>query len=1022
MAPGPGPGRPSDALGASRVSVFWRSAARRTQESAASAEAAAYSTSQSLLLPAYSPFRLTQAAATWQRRARDIEREAAGLASAQDVHVHAAAMHWILAVRGRMAAQDWRNVLRLAEMALQKAHKVEEANARLASSHFRSLMRADGRKPAPSKAAFRWVRGPSGWVDSAAAAEASSLEPSDQCVAFAEMAVLAGGNAIDAELAKAAPLAPMGEQAEVDAEADKWAECWQESLAYNIRWPAELGAPATLIKAEDLKDAAMSFAMTTGLGTDNVSPRAVARLSLDLLTRLAVILSLTESSGDWPEAIKLVLIVLLPKPDGGRRPIGLLPTLVRIWGRARRIVIRQWEADNSRADIYGGQGRGAQRAAWEAALGAEHAHMTGLAFIQTLMDMVKAFGTVPHQQLIESASERGFPLWLLRLSLAIYRMPRVIMIERRCSRLIVASRGITAGSTFATTELIALLIGLVDLLNGRWGGIVRLKLYVDDLSMAVAGARSRTTAIAAAATDMAVRFFEDKLFMKVSPTKTVVIGSRPCLAKRVARVVLRPRALAVKVGKLLGTAAAGGVRRATCIQRVRMAMFAKKAARIRALGRSAGVDARRLTSAIAAPTMMYGAACTGVADTVLDSMRSLAAHSAAAVGGGKNVDMVLLAADCDQGTMDPCFAAHTLPIGHWAKAVWEKWAPASQLAELLELAQRRRALQPKAMWSAATGPAAALLATLERLGWVARSATVMIDDQGRVHNLHLDPPAVIVEQVRASVRRWRLARVAHACLGLVPDQADFGVGFEGPVGMYPSGIAMLPRDAIDLTGQLRKLLSTKSDGSTIGLKDAPSAVMWMPAHRAALRSAATAGQWAQCRLKQAFQEVEDDRCQLCLAALGDLAHRYVCATTLPQEGWPIPPGPIAMALSRMAPSRRRWLTWRGLYVARVRVPPARADAHLEWIMPIPDAHHEGAKWIIDGSLLDGPRRLTRRPGFAMLMVSQYGTPLALGMGTPPEWVHTANGGEGWALLQVLLQSIGQETIFTDCRSLLDTLR
>jgi hypothetical protein len=197
---------------------------------------------------------------------------------------------------------------------------------------------------------------------------------------------------------------------------------------------------------------------------------------------------------------------------------------------------------------------------------------------------------------------------------------------------------------------------------------------------------------------------------------------------------------------------------------------------------------------------------------------------------------------------------------------------------------------------------------------------------------------------------------------------------------------------------------------------------WLPAHRAALRSAATAGQWPQCRLKQAFQEVEDDRCQLCLAAHGDLAHRYVCATTLPQEGWPIPPGPVAMALSRMAPSRRRWLAWRGLYVARVRVPPARTDAHLEWIMPIPDAHHEGAKWIIDGSLLDGPRRLTRRPGFAMLMVSQYGTPLALGVGTPPEWIHTANGAEGWALLQVLFQSIGQETIFTDCKSLLDSLR
>ncbi len=79
-------------------------------------------------------------------------------------------------------------------------------------------------------------------MDSAVAAEASSVEPSDQCTAFAEMAACAGGSAIDTEHATTASLAPMCEQAEVDAEADKWAECWQESLAYEVRWPDEPSA------------------------------------------------------------------------------------------------------------------------------------------------------------------------------------------------------------------------------------------------------------------------------------------------------------------------------------------------------------------------------------------------------------------------------------------------------------------------------------------------------------------------------------------------------------------------------------------------------------------------------------------------------------------------------------------------------------------------------------------------------------------------------------------------------------
>ena len=103
------------------------------------------------------------------------------------------------------------------------------------------------------------------------------------------------------------------------------------------------------------------------------------------------------------------------------------------------------------------------------------------------------------------------------------------------------------------------------------------------------------------------------------------------------------------------------------------------------------------------------------------------------------------------------------------------------------------------------------------------------------------------------------------------------------------------------------------------------------------------------------------------------------------------------------------------------MPPPRQEEHLEWLVPMPPNHLDGAKWVIDGSLLDGPRRMTRRPGFALMLVSELGTPLALALGTPPSWIHTANGAGGWALLQVLRISVGAEAIYTDCRSLLATL-
>ena len=85
----------------------------------------------------------------------------------------------------------------------------------------------------------------------------------------------------------------------------------------------------------------------------------------------------------------------------------------------------------------------------------------------------------------------------------------------------------------------------------------------------------------------------------------------------------------------------------------------------------------------------------------------------------------------------------------------------SQLRKMITIAMRTRFLRPKGTWATVTGRAAAMLATLERLGWRARSAVELVDDQGRCHDLRVDPPAVVIDFVRASVRRWRLARVAH---------------------------------------------------------------------------------------------------------------------------------------------------------------------------------------------------------------------------------------------------------------------
>ena len=82
-----------------------------------------------------------------------------------------------------------------------------------------------------------------------------------------------------------------------------------------------------------------------------------------------------EKLGSWCEALDLVLIVLLPKSDGGLRPIGLFPTLIRVWFRVRLGLARAWAHSHSLPCIFGGVGSSAQHAAWQAAFVAEAASL-----------------------------------------------------------------------------------------------------------------------------------------------------------------------------------------------------------------------------------------------------------------------------------------------------------------------------------------------------------------------------------------------------------------------------------------------------------------------------------------------------------------------------------------------------------------------------------------------------------------------------------------------------------------------
>ena len=146
---------------------------------------------------------------------------------------------------------------------------------------------------------------------------------------------------------------------------------------------------------------------------DKIHPRAIARLDDRVLGAITRRMSACERQGKWPNSGGLVIIVLLPKPAGGWRPIGLLAWLLQIWMKMRRCVVAAWEIANDRHFLYAGPSKGADVAAWKQAARAELADThKDAAYAQCLLDLVKAFDRVPYHVLVREAAALGYPLWI----------------------------------------------------------------------------------------------------------------------------------------------------------------------------------------------------------------------------------------------------------------------------------------------------------------------------------------------------------------------------------------------------------------------------------------------------------------------------------------------------------------------------------------------------------------------------------------------------------------------------------
>jgi len=144
---------------------------------------------------------------------------------------------------------------------------------------------------------------------------------------------------------------------------------------------------------------------------------------------------------------------LIPKRGGGRRPIGILATLVRLWEKALRDMAVEWRRPVHRGYNAAAGGRTVEHAVWRQALFDEAGGAEGLVTGAILLDLVKAFEMVKLQSVWEAGVHWRFPASILRLMLETFAFARHLVYQGAVAEAANALTAILAGGGFATDAL-----------------------------------------------------------------------------------------------------------------------------------------------------------------------------------------------------------------------------------------------------------------------------------------------------------------------------------------------------------------------------------------------------------------------------------------------------------------------------------------------------------------------------------------------------------------------------------------
>lgn len=151
---------------------------------------------------------------------------------------------------------------------------------------------------------------------------------------------------------------------------------------------------------------------------------------------------------DLAKDMRLNLVILIDKTDGGLRPTTIFRSLYRLHSRARTEKIKDWVSQLKHPAINMAKGRSVSDAIWRQQIKDDKALIRGSNkhSVARAWDVRKAFENVDRAKLWEAGIKHKFPLGPLRLAIAAYSWYRRLTVGDLVSRVLCPARGIGAGS------------------------------------------------------------------------------------------------------------------------------------------------------------------------------------------------------------------------------------------------------------------------------------------------------------------------------------------------------------------------------------------------------------------------------------------------------------------------------------------------------------------------------------------------------------------------------------------------